>query len=62
MLLASPSADGLKEALRQIDVGLIRIVLDPHSPFEFTEQDAKRAFCIQESRRAHGKLVFVVGE
>jgi hypothetical protein len=58
--MATPTEKGMVDALDQIKEKRIKVVLDPASPFELTTVDARRAFSIQEAKRAHGKLCFVL--
>jgi NADPH:quinone reductase-like Zn-dependent oxidoreductase len=42
--------------------GKLKPILDPSSPFSFTENDVRKAFHLQKSRHAHGKVVIQVAE
>jgi NADPH:quinone reductase-like Zn-dependent oxidoreductase len=42
--------------------GKLKPILDPSSPFSFTETDVRKAFHLQKSRHAHGKVVIQVAE
>jgi NADPH:quinone reductase-like Zn-dependent oxidoreductase len=60
LLMAAPSAKWMQEGLEQVRDGLVSVVLDPASPFKLSTDDARAAFSIQEAKKAHGKLVFVL--
>ena len=40
----------------------IQVVLDPASPFEFTEEGVRAALRLQKSRHAHGKVVVKIAD
>jgi NADPH:quinone reductase-like Zn-dependent oxidoreductase len=48
--------------LQDVVQGKLTPVLDPSSPFAFTETDVRKAFHLQKSRHAHGKVVIQVSE
>jgi NADPH:quinone reductase-like Zn-dependent oxidoreductase len=47
----------LVDLLQDIVDGKLKPVLDPSSPFEFTDPGVKKALELQKSRHAHGKVV-----
>jgi len=67
--LTSLNADILKEVLAKVQEGKLNVILDPASPFAFTEEGVKEAFKLQAStlhpkfyeasdrRGPHGKIV-----
>jgi NADPH:quinone reductase-like Zn-dependent oxidoreductase len=57
MMLPAPRGDSLKRFLDFFTEGKFRIILDPASPFPFTERGVKDAFNLMMSRRAKGKVV-----
>uniref|UniRef100_A0A7R9WJG4 Enoyl reductase (ER) domain-containing protein n=1 Tax=Pseudictyota dubia TaxID=2749911 RepID=A0A7R9WJG4_9STRA len=63
----APEALELREGylaglFRDFDEGRIRPVLDPASPFPFTEEGVREAFRLQKSIHAHGKVVVKVSD
>ena len=48
--------------LQDVVEGRLRPVLDPSSPFEFTEEGVREAFHLQESCHAHGKVVVAIAD
>lgn len=52
----------LRELLEDVVEGRLRPVLDPSSPFEFTETGVRNAFHLQKSCHAHGKVVVKVAD
>jgi NADPH:quinone reductase-like Zn-dependent oxidoreductase len=42
--------------------GKLTPILDPFSPFSFAENDVRKAFHLQKSRHAHGKVVIQIAE
>ena len=57
MLFGAPRGNSLLELFKLVEEGRIKAVLDPNSPFPFTEDGVKAAFKLQASRHAHGKIV-----
>jgi len=57
MLFGAPRGNSLVELFKLVEEGRIKAVIDPKSPFPFTEDGAKAAFKLQASRHAHGKIV-----
>ena len=47
----------LKGLLNDVVEGRLRPTLDPQSPFPFNEDGVRRAFNLQKSKHAHGKVV-----
>ena len=66
--LSSACAKTLTEVLDQVQSGRLKVVLDPASPFPFTEDGVKNAFRLQAGthemmqgkRGPHGKIVVQV--
>jgi 2-methylene-furan-3-one reductase len=56
-LFGAPRGNSLVELFKLVEEGRIKAVIDPKSPFPFTEDGAKAAFKLQASRHAHGKIV-----
>ena len=52
----------LRELLQDVAEGRLQPVLDPSSPFEFTEAGVRQAFHLQKSCHAHGKVVVKVAD
>lgn len=50
----------LAALFRDVDEKRIRVVLDPASPFPFTQEGARRAMALQKSIHAHGKVVIKI--
>jgi len=50
----------LKELFQDIDQKRIRVVLDPASPFPFTQEGVRSAMSLQKSIHAHGKVVIKI--
>lgn len=42
--------------------GKLQPVLDPSSPFDFTEEGVRKAFRLQQSIHAHGKVVIKIAD
>jgi len=61
-LLPYDEMTALKEVLKLIDEGKLKIFLDKASPHEFTKEGVQEAFKIQGSGHAHGKVVVKVSE
>ncbi len=47
----------LAELLELVSVGKLKLILEPNSPYEFTIDGVKKAFILQASCHAHGKVV-----
>lgn len=47
----------LKELLEDVESGILEPILDPASPFTFTNKGVHEAFALQKSTHAHGKVV-----
>ena len=47
----------LKELLQDVVDGTLEPILDPSSPFDFSEPGVRNAFALQKSIHAHGKVV-----
>lgn len=62
MLVSSTTADYLSKVLALVDSGKITVVLDPASPLPFTTEGVKKAFTLQASRHAHGKVVVQIAK
>ena len=60
MLFSAPRDNSLAELFKLVVEGRIKAVLDPQSPFPFTEEGAKSAYKLQASRHAHGKIVIQI--
>ena len=60
MLFGAPRDNSLSELFKLVVEGKIKAVLDPSSPFPFSEEGAKSAFKLQASRHAHGKIVIQI--
>jgi NADPH:quinone reductase-like Zn-dependent oxidoreductase len=52
----------LRELFQDIDRGRIRVILDPSSPFPFTEEGVRHAMALQKSTHAHGKVVIKIAD
>jgi len=52
----------LRELLDDVEQNRFKPILDPSSPFDFTEADLRKAFQLQNSRHAHGKVVILIAE
>ena len=62
MLFGAPRDSSLAELFKLVVEGRIKAVLDPNSPFPFTEEGAKAAYTLQASRHAHGKIVIQISD
>jgi len=51
-----------RELLDDVAQGRLEPILDPASPFEFTESEVRRAFALQKSIHAHGKVVVKISD
>ena len=51
-----------RELLEDVVEGRLKPILDPASPLEFTLEGVRRAFAIQKSLHAHGKVVVKIAE
>lgn len=47
----------LKELLEDVENGILEPILDPASPFPFSDKGVHEAFALQKSTHAHGKVV-----
>jgi len=56
-VLMMSQTDNLADVLQHISQGNLKIVLEPSSPFAFSEQGVRNAFKMQASGHAHGKVV-----
>ena len=52
----------LRDLFQDVVEGKLKPLLDPSSPLEFTEKDVRKAFQLQKSRHAHGKVVIKISE
>ena len=52
----------LHGVLQDIVEGRLKPVLDPSSPFSFTEEGVRKAMALQESTHAHGKVVIEIAK
>lgn len=50
----------LTELFQDVAQGRLRPILDPASPFPFTEDDVRAAMQLQKSKHAHGKVVIQI--
>ncbi len=58
LFLAKEAKKGeLAELLELVNEGKLKIILEPNSPYEFTIDGVKKAFLLQASGHAHGKVV-----
>ncbi len=57
LFLAKPKKGELAELLQLVSDGKLKIILEPNSPYEFTVDGVKKAFSLQASNHAHGKVV-----
>lgn len=60
MLFGAPRNHSLLELIRLYEKTPFKVILDPSSPFPFTEEGVKSAYKLQGSRRAHGKVVVAI--
>mmetsp|Transcript_39551 Transcript_39551/g.93108 ORF Transcript_39551/g.93108 Transcript_39551/m.93108 type:complete len:380 (+) Transcript_39551:103-1242(+) len=51
------ASEGMAECLELLQEGKLTIPVDPSGPFKPTLEDARRMWSLQQSGRAHGKLV-----
>lgn len=54
--------DDLKGLFQDVVDGTLKPVLDPSSPFDFTEEGVRKAMHLQKSKHAHGKVVIKVSD
>lgn len=52
----------LAELFQDVVKGELKPVMDPSSPFPFTEEGVRQAMHLQQSRHAHGKVVIQVSD
>lgn len=52
----------LSKLFQDVDQGRIKVILDPASPFPFTEDGVRRAMALQKSIHAHGKVVIKIAD
>jgi NADPH:quinone reductase-like Zn-dependent oxidoreductase len=52
----------LKALFQDVDQGRIRVILDPASPFPFSEEGVRKAMALQKSIHAHGKVVIQIAD
>lgn len=52
----------LAELFLDVTSGKLKPVIDPASPFEFDEQDVRKAMHLQKSKHAHGKVVIKIAD
>jgi NADPH:quinone reductase-like Zn-dependent oxidoreductase len=52
----------LGELFQDVDEGRIRVILDPSSPFPFTQDGVREAMKLQKSIHAHGKVVVKIAD
>jgi len=62
LLLPYDEVIGLKEVLKLMDEGKLKILLDPKSPLSFDKEGVQEAFRIQGSGHAHGKVLVKISE
>lgn len=62
MYVGGVDGEALKEVLKLVDQGELKVVLHEGKTFPFTEKGAKDAFNLMISRRAHGKVVVQITE
>jgi len=61
-LLPYDEVINVKEVLKLIEDGKLKILLDPSSPLPFTKEGVQEAFRIQGSGHAHGKVLVKISE
>lgn len=52
----------LKGLFEDVDQGKLKMLVDPRSPFPFTEEGVRQAFVLQKSIHAHGKVVVQISQ
>ena len=52
----------LRDLLQDVQEGRLKPILDPASPFEFTQDSVRKAMKLQKSIHAHGKVVIKIAE
>lgn len=52
----------LAELFKDVDEGRIKVILDPASPFPFTQDGVRKAMALQKSIHAHGKVVIKIAD
>jgi NADPH:quinone reductase-like Zn-dependent oxidoreductase len=57
MVMNQATSENIQQVLSLMEQKRLTIALDRRSPFAFTEEGVKEALTIQESGRAHGKIV-----
>jgi 2-methylene-furan-3-one reductase len=62
MFLGDVDGKVLKEVMALVQAGELKPVLDPKSPFPFTEEGVKAAWKLHESRHGHGKVVIEIAK
>lgn len=61
-MLADPVEDDWLELSKFVEEKRMKPVLDPSSPFPFTIEGVKRAYQLQASKHAHGRVVIKITE
>mmetsp|Transcript_17708 Transcript_17708/g.25984 ORF Transcript_17708/g.25984 Transcript_17708/m.25984 type:complete len:473 (-) Transcript_17708:491-1909(-) len=62
MLTPYDEINGLAQVLQLVQERKLKIVVDPVTPLPFSEEGAKKAFDVQGSRHAHGKIVLKIAD
>lgn len=62
LLLPYDEVISLKEVLKLMDEGKLKILIDPSSPLPFTKEGVQEAFRIQGNGHAHGKVFVKVSD
>jgi NADPH:quinone reductase-like Zn-dependent oxidoreductase len=57
-----PKRGNLQGLAQAVADGKLKIVLDPASPLPFTTEGVRRAFHVQDSKHAHGKVVVQIAK